>query len=359
MFKEKNFLYDIQRKQNYKDRKIDKKSLFLDRNEKFVEFSKPIKKKLIYNLSKINPGLYPNVNFFYKKLSKFLSLPKYEIFLTEGVSGAIKCLIECYTEIGKSEIIYPFPTFAMYPIYSKMFNLKEKRIGYNKDFEIDFNLLLHSISKKTTIVFLPNPNIPIEGFLEKKQLIKIIKKCESTKTILAIDEVYFPFSKYSALKLIKSYDKIFILRSFSKAFGLAGIRLGYIISNKSNISYISKMRTGYETNSYSMEVGSYFIDNYNVISKYIKEVKLGLKIFRQKLKSKNIQFVGGLNSCYIFLNLKNQKIYKMTVNKLKKEKIYVRGGWPEPYNNFILVSGSTLKNFNKFVIKFFKIFDNI
>ena len=96
----------------------------------------------------------------------------------------------------------------------------------------------------------------------------------------------------------------------------------------------------------------------DLITKYIKEVKLGLKIFRQKLKRKNIQFVGGLNSCFIFLNLKNQKVYKMTINQLKKENIYVRGGWPEPYNNYILVSGSTLENFNKFVIKFFKIFNN-
>ena len=355
MFKEKKFLYKIKRKYNVTERIFDKKSLYLDRNEKFVEFPSPIKKELIYKLSKINPGLYPNLSFFYKKLSKFLSISKQEIFLTEGVSGAIKSLIECYTEIGKSEIVYPFPTFAMYSIYSKMFNLKVKKIGYNQNFDLDFDLLLNSINKSTAIVFLPNPNIPIEGFLNKNKLLMLIKKCKSTKTILAIDEVYYPFSKFSAVKLIKSYDKLFILRSFSKAFGLAGIRLGYIISNKNNIEYISKIRTGYESNSYSMEIGSYFIDNYNLITKYISEVKLGLKIFRQKLIKNNIQFIGGTNSCYIFLNLKNKNKCELIINQLQKENIYVRGGWPAPYKNFILVSGTTLNNFNKFIVKFFKI----
>ena len=113
MYHVKKYLENLERKRAYIDRKLKKNSLLLDRNEKFIPLNPKLKKKLLKKLSKINPGLYPDIGSFYKKISKWIGLSKENIFLTDGVSGAIKNIIECYALPGKSNIVFPFPTFAM------------------------------------------------------------------------------------------------------------------------------------------------------------------------------------------------------------------------------------------------------
>ena len=140
----KNYLEKLERKRAYSDRLYKKNYLLLDRNEKFIPLDQKLKKKLIKRLSKINPGLYPNISSFYKKLSKWIGLPRENIFLTEGVSGAIKNIIECYTLPGKNNIVFPYPTFAMYPVYCDMFNVQERKIGYTKNYELKQKLKIEN-----------------------------------------------------------------------------------------------------------------------------------------------------------------------------------------------------------------------
>ena len=357
MYFVKNYLEKLERKRAYSDRLYKKNYLLLDRNEKFIPLDQKLKKKLIKRLSKINPGLYPNISSFYKKLSKWIGLPRENIFLTEGVSGAIKNIIECYTLPGKNNIVFPYPTFAMYSVYCDMFNVQERKIGYTKNYELNFKLLLKSINKKTAIVFLPNPNIPIEGTLNKKKILKLIDKCKKLKVILAIDEVYYPFSNYTSLGLINKYKNLLIMRSFSKAFGLAGIRLGYILGNKKNINYVSKTRTAYESNSFSMEIASFFMEHKREVFKYINEVKRGFRYFKKRLNKYGIHHNGGNHSCFIYVNLNSKKFANNIVDKLITKNIFVRGKWPKPYDKGILISGTTFRNFKKFSNEFFKIYN--
>ena len=172
--------------------------------------------------------------------------------------------------------------------------------------------------------------------------------------MLAIDEVYFPFSSFSAKSLINYYKDTLILQSFSKAFGLAGIRLGYIIGTKKNIDYISKTRTGYETNSLSLAIAEYFIKNYKLVKKYVESVRDGLHYLKNELDKIGVEYNGGINGNYLFINLKSKKISQEIILRLKKDNIYVRGNWPKPFNNGILVSGAPKKIMKVFFICFLK-----
>ena len=103
---------------------------------------------------------------FYDKVSQWLGVGKDEIFITEGVSGAIKALIETLTLPGMNNIVFPYPTFALYPVYCQMFDVKPRFISYKHNYELDFEQLTTAINEETSIVFLPNPNMPIEGTIE-------------------------------------------------------------------------------------------------------------------------------------------------------------------------------------------------
>ena len=330
-----------------------KNGIFIDRNENPINYNNNVRKKLLDKIKKVELGRYPDVDIFKNKLAKFLRLKKENIFITEGVSGAIKSLMEVYTIPKKTNIIFPNPTFAMYPVFTKMFDVKSIKIPY-VNYDLDFKQMINSTNKKTSLVFLPNPNNPIEGALSIKKIKKILKKCEKNKCFLVLDEVYYPFGNITGINLIKKSNYVFVMRSFSKAGGLAGIRLGYLVGNKKNIEHVSKVRGGYETNILAMEVGSFFIDNYNIILNQIKIVKKGFKFLVSQLKKSKIEHNGAVHGNYIFINLKSKKKSLFVTDFLKQKRIFVRTGWPSPFNQGFSLTGADIKIMKKFFYVFQK-----
>jgi len=327
---------------------------FLDRNERIVPYSNDILSALNTEFLKLNISLYPDVSPFYDKLAGWLKVDPQEIYITEGVSGAIKSLIETLAFSGDN-IIFPSPTFAMYPVYSKMFNLEHRIVGYKNNYQMNIDQLINYIDNKTIFVFLPNPNVPIEGILNLDQISEVAKYCLKKNCFLIIDEVYYPFGGPTALPLLSQFENLIIMRSFSKAFGLAGIRLGYIVGNKKYIEYISKMRTGYETNTLSMAVANFFINHENIVYKYIQDIKNGFRYLKNELDNLGIEYNGGKTSNFLYINLKDKYINNMVVTRLKEQNIFVRGGWPEPFSTGFAVTGAPKDILAKFLDAFINI----
>ena len=353
MFIIKKNLVALSRKSKKANVARGKKGIYLDRNENPIKYDKNTIKKLVNVFKKIELSRYPDINIFKKKLAKFLGFQKENLYITEGVSGAIKSLMEVYTLPKKTNIIYPSPTFAMYPIFAKMFDVNEVKIFY-KNYKLDFKKLLNSINKRTSLVFLPNPNNPIEGSLSLKEIKEVLRKCKKNKCFLVLDEVYYPFGKTTGINLLRKNNNLFLMRSFSKAGGLAGIRLGYLIGSKKNIEYVSKIRGGYETNILSMSVASFFIDNYKIIKNQINKVKIGFKYLKGNLKKSKIEFNGGNHGNYIFINLKNKNKSDFIIDYLKKNKIFVRSNWPKPFHQGFSLAGVELKTMKIFVRNFYR-----
>ena len=326
--------------------------LFLDRNERSVSHDSKLIEALLDHLRGVNFGLYPELEPFYQKLSAWLDISVNQIYVTEGVSGAIKSLVETLTIPGKHNIVFPYPTFALYPVYCEMFNVEPRIVGYTRSYELDYQSLIDSIDLDTAIVFLPNPNMPIEGTLSINEIVNLAEQCNKYETILAVDEVYYPFGGPTTIDLINEYENIFVMRSFSKAFGLAGIRVGYILGSGQNIDYVSKTRTGYESNSISMAIASFFIDHYDVILDFVKEVKDGLRYLKRELEKLGIEYNGGETGNFIYVNLRDVELANVIVQRLKDRQIYVRGGWPEPFDAGFSVTGAPKKIMEEFFHEF-------
>ena len=312
-------------------------SLFLHRNERVIPYDDHTIRLLQERLSKLPVHYYPDLEVFYQKLAEWLSVGVNNLYVSEGVSGAIKSIIETIAGPGDN-IVFPSPTFALYPVYSRMFDLECRSVGYTDDLKLDMDKFYKTIDGNTAIVFLPNPNIPIEGTLSVHDISALAKHCSAKGSFLAMDEVYYGFGGPTAIGLMNQYDNIFIMRSFSKAFGLAGIRLGYVVGSEENVGYISKTRTGYETNAVSAEIASFFIDNYAVVDNYIASVKEGSAYLKAEFDAMGLEYSGGTASNFIFVRMTDPEIVRQLDIYMKSKNIHIRAGWPPPFDSGFCVT---------------------
>lgn len=263
--------------------------LRLDFNENTVGCSP----KVIKTLMRIKPSylaIYPEYKKIRTALSTYCNVGIKEIIPTNGTDEAIKTIIETYIERGKDEIIIPFPTFPMYKFYAQLNEAVIKEIPYNNDLSFPTKSVLNSINKKTKIIVLVNPNNPTGTSIKQEDIIKIIKKALKNDVIVIIDEAYYQFTGKTSLPLIKKYDNLFITQTFSKAFGLAGLRLGYIISNQSNIKIIQKVLSPYTVNIVAAICAIAALKDLDYAKKYIAEVKKSKLLLYRGLNKLGIKY---------------------------------------------------------------------
>ena len=353
MYKFKKKLFSVKRFSNYSDRSFN--LLNLDRNEKVIPLSKNNKKRFLQYLSKDNYELYPNLKGIYKKLSKFLKIDSSNVLLTEGVSGAIKNILDSIEIDRTTEVILPRPSFALYEVYCKVYGLNAKYYEYDQNFNLKIKDIYKLINKNTSVVFLIFPNIPVDGNISVEFIKTLAAYLKRKKILLVVDEVYYPFNSKTAMSLIKSFSNIIVMRSFSKAYGLAGARIGYMVSQKSNIETISKTKSGYEANMLSVNALHFVLDNISIIKNYVKNVKIGMQFLKKNLQQLEIKYYGGSDSNFIFIDFESIKKAKTIYKKLKSKKLMVRYGFKKPFDQGIMVTGCPLQQMKKF-IKYFNRF---
>lgn len=321
--------------------------LRLNRNERVEDFPRNILLKIFKNVPRYHLGKYPDQQNIYYYLSKFLKLKKNNLLLSSGIDGSLKTIFETMLK-ARDKVAFIDPSYAMYNVYSSIYKVKAIKISYNQNFRLEKDKLIRAIKSGIKILFLPNPNQPIEDNLNLKDLKKICKICKENKVLLVVDEAYHMFGSQSALSLLKEFDNLIILRTFSKSFGLPSIRLGYIISAPKIINYMATYRLSYESNFLTDAVAVYFLKNINFIKTYIKKVIAGREFVRKELKKINIKVFGRKSNCLLIkFNSSNQ--YSKMVKALADKKIYVKSGYNGMLANLILITCGPVAHMKKFV----------
>ncbi len=306
-----------------RDGKIDRHNkIRLDANERVSPFDKSFI-RLIKN--KINSNYftaYPEVDSLYNLLGKKLRCKKENIFLTSGSDTAMKHCFEVFTK-PKSKIITLEPTFGMVNVYAKLFQTRQIKINFDKKLQLNFNKLLDSINKNISMIMFANPNSPTGTVLNNKDIIKVLKKAKKNKCFVIIDEAYFGFYNKSFLPFTKKFNNLIILRTFSKAYGLAGIRCGYIVSKKENIEKLYKFRPMYEINSLAVLLAEETLKDDKILQRYVKETEKGKKYLLKELKFLNLQYYKTFAN-FILVNFHTKKMQLKVFKYLHKNKILVR-----------------------------------
>lgn len=219
-------------------------------------------------------------------ISNYKKLNKDELVLCNGTDELIDLVIRVFCEPGKDKIITLNPTYGMYEVSAKINNVKNVKIDLDHNFQIDIEKVKSQFDDLTKIIFITNPNNPTGNCFNEDSIIEII---ESFNGIVFIDEAYIDYSNNSLISKLNMYQNLIISQTFSKALGLAGIRLGVGYSNSNLISYLKKVKPPYNVNLLTEKKAIENISSTYLNNSQIKETILERNKLEKKLE--NFPFV--------------------------------------------------------------------
>ncbi len=271
MSKRCDYISNIERKKS--DRLNTGAGYRLDMAERLIDYPKGFIESFLQKLNDEDFIVYPKEDLVreLKYLIADSNGVNFENVLIDSGSDAI--IKNCYHSLcNESEsIVVGNPAFPMYKIYAEMFGLELIEVGYDSLLNFDLNKIIESIDNNTRMAVLANPNSPYGDLQTRKDLINLLNVLKGKGVYLLLDEAYVDFGGESMSKLIKRFDNLIVLKTFSKAWGAAGSRVGYCISSQENIRQIERVQLTYPVSNTSIKFAIYLYKNRSYIDKYIKE----------------------------------------------------------------------------------------
>lgn len=219
----------------------------LNKNENPYGVSPLAQKAMIYAVAESNRYGDPDVAPVVEKLAKHHDLLPENVLVTPGATSALGFLGEVFLQ-KDDEVILCSPTYPNYYNVIGKAGAKIVDVKLNDEFEPEFELILKAITSKTKLIFLCNPNNPTGTVCDDNMLFEFIEKVPKNIAIV-VDEAYFEFIESkdykSTISLISPDRNLIVVKTFSKIYGLAGARIGYLLSNKEIIDYLKVSSTGY------------------------------------------------------------------------------------------------------------------
>ena len=270
---------------------------------------------------------YPDTNgtFLRETLSKKFKLDKNRIILGSGSDQIFELICKAYLKRG-DEVIVPKYSFIIYRIYSKMNGAKVIYSNEN-NFTVSVKDILKKVTTKTKVVFLANLNNPTGTYVAKKDLLFLRKKLRSN-ILLVVDDAYFEYVKQknysSALKLFSSFKNVVMTRTFSKIYGLAGLRVGWGYGSREIIDTLNKIKPPFNVNKAALFAASAAVKDSAWLNKEIKHVNNWNKKMFNEFKKMKIE-TNKSYSNFLLVNFDKVKINSSRVFKLlAKAGILVR-----------------------------------
>lgn len=256
--------------------------LWLDKNENLDPELLKVTHEVLSGLSPLTLATYPEAGECYRKLAHWAGVEPEQIILTPGSDGAIRLVFEAFVETGDA-VVHTNPTFAMYPVYSQMFGARAMPIDYMRTDsgpEISFASIIDALRHHSPkLLCLPNPDSPSGTVLVPEALREILSVCEDIGAVLLLDEAYHPFHEWSAVPWAHMSKNLVVARTFAKAWGVAGLRIGYAIAHPETILYLHKMRPMYEVSTLAVDFMSRMLDHAPAMLDSVKRIKVGKTYF--------------------------------------------------------------------------------
>ena len=302
----------------------------LDANESPFNLPQAARKKLAeYILENPQLNLYPDTDSVHLReaIGEYWSVDKENIIVGTGSDQLIQIVANVFLEKG-DKVLYPAPSFGMYKDSCIIAGGKAVEYILNQDdnFSYSADKIIEAYEKeKPKIIYICSPNNPTGNLMPQDEILKVLRAC--TKSIVVVDEAYADFSDTTVIPYIKDYENLLILRTFSKAFGLAGIRCGYSIASEKLTRAINLTRPPYNISSLSQYTATLVLSNIDEIQNNIKYlVEERERVFSKLSEIKELKVYGSAAN-FVLLKVQNSKdVY----TKLCEKGIFIRAFGSSP-----------------------------
>jgi histidinol-phosphate aminotransferase len=243
-------------------------ALRLDFNENTLACSSKVR-EVLARISAGDLTRYPEREPVERIVAEHLGIAPQQVVLTNGVDEAIHVLFETFLESG-DELLLPVPTYTMYEVYASATDARAVTVQAPDDLKFPFDRLLAAITPRTKIIAIANPNSPSGSVANRAQILELAQR--APQAVILVDEAYFHFHGETVLDLIGTIPNLVVARTFSKAYGLAGLRLGLLAGPVELIHWIRRVLSPYSVNSLALACLPPALEDTAYINWYVAEV---------------------------------------------------------------------------------------
>jgi histidinol-phosphate aminotransferase len=220
-------------------------------------------------------------------VAPYLGLPADQVLLTNGVDEAIHLLCEAYLEPA-DEVLVVTPAFSMYEIFAEATGAHVVRVQCEEDMRFPFEKLTSAVTAATKLIAVASPNNPTGGAASREELLAIAQ--QAPHAALLVDEAYFEFHGQTLLSEVGRQSNLFVARTFSKAYGLAGLRIGMLAGPCAQMPMVRRVSSPYSVNTVALLALPAALDDREFVASYVAQVKAGRSRLEHELSQVGIRW---------------------------------------------------------------------
>jgi histidinol-phosphate aminotransferase len=246
--------------------------------------------RVLRRLQRIGPeqlARYPEREPVEEVTAAFLKVKRSEVLLTNGVDEAIHLLCQAYLD-RDDEVVVIVPTYSMYAIYTKAAGGEVIRVRAAEDFSFPLAAVMKAITARTRLIAVANPNNPTGSVASADELLALAHGAPQSAVL--VDEAYFEFYRKTILERRREAPNVFVTRTFSKAYGMAGLRLGVLIGDEEQMRVLRGISSPYNVNALALDCLPEALADQSYIAEYVAEVIEGRQRLEHELEKSGIQF---------------------------------------------------------------------
>lgn len=296
------------------DQNERKDYLRLDLNENPGGLPEEFIRKVLDDITPQFVAQYPETLHFTEVLAKYLKTDIHHLCLVNGSSEGIRYIIQAFTSKG-GRIVGVVPSYFMFQVYAEMYGRNFVPVPYTEDLEMPVSRILEYLTEETELLILLNPNNPMGNVYTEEEFQEILKACKEKEITVLIDEAYHYFYPNTFMHYALTERRVFVTRTFSKLFSLAGCRLGYVAGHPEDIQYVQKFCTPHNTNAFAMKFAEEILENPKILSDLISHFEEGRAYLLQALEEHHYPYKGEAGN---FLFIKPRRDAEEIVKKMKE-----------------------------------------
>ena len=290
--------------------------LRLDLNENPVGLPQEFIEEVLAGVTPEMVAQYPETLEFTEFLAGRLGTDIEHLSLVNGSSEGIRNIIEAFTEPG-GKIVCVSPSYAMFEVYSKMYGRDFVPVPYRNDLTITVDDVVEHLDDDVQLLILVNPNNPMGNAWSAEEMAHFFEEAERRRITVLVDEAYHYFCPETSINYALTHEHVFVTRTFSKLFSLAGARLGYVAGWPEGVALVQKLNTPHNVNMFAMRFARAILEKGGMLQSMIDEQLAGRAWLASSLDGAGYRYRGSEGN---FMFIKPFGDASEVVRRMKSEK---------------------------------------